>query len=332
VDLTETPRATSADVARLANVSRATVSYVLNNTPGQKISEQTRAAVKRAAEQLGYRPNEAARRLASGQSRLVLFVVPHVRLGEIVVEMAGTLTGELAARGLTLSTHFQSHGSRSIVEVAQRLDASAVVAMVPLPAGVDQLLATAGIRVVSPLGDSNTPGFGYQGTIGATQVRHLHDLGHRRIAFAGTDEVGLEPFRVGREAGVRAAAHELGLPEPLVATFATDGSDAASIVRGWHRDGATAVAAYNDDVAFVVLHGIRAAGLACPRDMAVIGMDAEKSGLVSAPPLTTIKPDLAAWAQVFSAVVLRTLDPDEAETLPGQLPDEGLAVVRRAST
>jgi DNA-binding LacI/PurR family transcriptional regulator len=332
VDLTEIPRATSSDVARLANVSRATVSYVLNNKSGQKISEQTREAVRRAAEQLGYRPNEAARRLASGHSRLVLFVVPHVRLGEMIVEMAGTLTSELAARGLTLSTHFQSHGSRSIVEVAQRLDASAVVSMVPLPAGEDELLASVGIRVVSPLGDPHAPGFGYQGTIGATQLRHLHSLGHCCIAFAGTDEVGLEPFRVGREAGVRTAAHEFGLPEPLAATFATDGSNAAAIVSGWHRDGVTAVVGYNDDVALVVLHGIRTAGLACPRDMAVIGMDGEKSGLVSAPPLTTIKPDLAAWAQVFSAVVLQALDPDEAETLPAQLADEGLVVVRRAST
>jgi DNA-binding LacI/PurR family transcriptional regulator len=332
VDLTEIPRATSSDVARLANVSRATVSYVLNNKSGQKISEQTREAVRRAAEQLGYRPNEAARRLASGQSRLVVFVVPHVRLGEMIVEMAGTLTGELAARGLTLSTHFQSPGSRSIVEVAQRLDASAVVAMVPLPAGEDELLATAGIRVVSPLGDANTPGYNFQGMVGATQLRHLYALGHRRVAFAGTDEVGLGPFRVGREAGVRAAAHELGLPEPLAATVATDGSDAAAIVADWHRDGATAVAAYNDDVAFVVLHGIRTAGLACPRDLAVIGMDAEKNGLVSAPPLTTIKPDLAAWAQLFSAVVMRALDSDEAETLPTQPADEGLVVIRRAST
>jgi DNA-binding LacI/PurR family transcriptional regulator len=332
VDLTGTPRVTSSDVARLANVSRATVSYVLNDKSGQKISEQTRKAVRRAAEQLRYRPNEAARRLASGQSRLVLFVVPHVRLGEMVVEMAGTLTGELAARGLTLSTHFQSPGGSSIIEVAQRLDASAVVAMVPLPAGEDELLATAGIRVVSPLLDPDAAGFGHQDMIGAAQLRHLHDLGHHRIAFAGTDEVDLEPFRVGREAGVRAAAYELGLPEPLAATLATDGSDAATIVSGWHRNGVTAVAAYNDEVAFVVLHGIRTAGLACPRDIAVIGMDAEKNGLVSAPPLTTIKPNLAAWARLFSTVVLQALDSDQPPALPALPADEGLVVVRRGST
>jgi DNA-binding LacI/PurR family transcriptional regulator len=211
----------------------------------------------------------------------------------------------------------------SIVEVAQRLDASAVVAMTPLP-HEDELLTAAGIRVISLLNGPDTPGFDYQATIGATQLRHLHDLGHRAVAFAGTDQVGLEPFRVGRQAGVRAAAHELGLPEPLTARFATDGSDAAAIIQGWHRDGVTAVAAYDDDVALVVLHGIRTAGLVCPRDLAVIGMDAEKNGLVSAPPLTTIKP--------AADVVLQVLDPDRTAAPPAPRHGEGLTVVRRAST
>jgi len=332
VDVVETTRVTSEDVARLAKVSRATVSYVLNDKRGQKISKKTREAVRRAAEELGYRPNEAARRLASGQSRLVLFVVPRVPLGEMVVEMVGTLSDELAARGLTLSTHFQSSGDDPVVDVAQRLDASAVVAMAPLPSGQDEQLSAAGIRVVSSLGEPDTPGFGFQDAVGSMQVRHLHALGHRRIAFAGSDVAGLEPFRVGREAGVRATAADLGLPEPVVESFATDGSDAAAIVRRWHDDGVTAVAAYNDDVAFVVLHGIRTAGLSCPRDLAVIGMDGERGGLVSAPPLTTIKPDLATWARVASSVVVAALDPEDAEAMP--MPDlaEGMPVVRRQST
>lgn len=325
-------RVTSADVARLAQVSRATVSYVLNDKAGQTISPQTREAVLRAAQQLGYRPNEAARRLASGQSRLVLFVVPRVRLGAMIVEMVGTLTGELAARGLTLTTHFQSRDSEPVVEVAQRLDASAVVTMVALPATDAARLDAAGIRVVSSLGDAGMSGTGFQGAIGAMQVRHLHEAGHRRLAYAQSDESGLEPFQVGREAGVRAAAQELDLPEPVAARFATDGHDAAEIIAAWHREGVTAVAAYNDDVGLVVLHGIRTAGLACPADMAVIGMDDEKVGLVSAPPLTTIKPDLAVASQIASRVVLDALDVDDVRPLPPGAPAAALQVVRRAST
>ena len=68
-------RPTKADVARLANVSTATVSYVLNNVQGQRISEQTQAAVRKAAADLGYRPNLAARNLAVGGSGVVLYIV-----------------------------------------------------------------------------------------------------------------------------------------------------------------------------------------------------------------------------------------------------------------
>jgi DNA-binding LacI/PurR family transcriptional regulator len=246
--------------------------------------------------------------------------------------MIGTLTGELAARGLTLSTHFQAPSGASLGEVAQRLDASAVVAMTPLPTTQVELLVRGGIRVLGSLSEPGTPAGGLQHAVGATQVRHLHDLGHRRIAFAGTDQAGLEPFRSGREAGVRDAAREIGLPEPVSGTFASDGTDAAAIIEDWHRRGVSAVAAYNDDVALVVLHGIRTAGLSCPGDMAVIGMDGERSGLVSAPPLTTIKPDLSALAAFTSSVVLAELDRDEGEALPLSEVSDRLPVVRRGST
>src|SRR6218665_87784 len=73
---------TSADVARRANVSRATASYVLNGGTSQKMSEKTRNAVRLAAAELGYRPNLAAQSLATGASKIVLFVIPYVHLGE----------------------------------------------------------------------------------------------------------------------------------------------------------------------------------------------------------------------------------------------------------
>ncbi len=66
-----TAKATSRDVARLARVSQATVSYVLNNTEGKHISDATRKAVLEAARQLGYVPNSAARRLKTRRSNCV---------------------------------------------------------------------------------------------------------------------------------------------------------------------------------------------------------------------------------------------------------------------
>ena len=69
-------RATSSDVARLAGVSRATVSYVLNGRADQSIPEATRDRVLAAAAELAYVPNAASRALRAGESRLVLLVNP----------------------------------------------------------------------------------------------------------------------------------------------------------------------------------------------------------------------------------------------------------------
>lgn len=73
-------------MTRLASVSTATVSYVLNNAQGRRISPETRDAVYRAAKLLSYRPNLAARNLARGKSGVVLYVVPHVAVSEMRVE------------------------------------------------------------------------------------------------------------------------------------------------------------------------------------------------------------------------------------------------------
>ena len=69
-------RVTAADVARALGISRTTVSFVLNNTPGQTIPAATRERVITEAKRLGYRPHMAARTLRSGQSRIVLLILP----------------------------------------------------------------------------------------------------------------------------------------------------------------------------------------------------------------------------------------------------------------
>ena len=67
-------RPTMTDVASLANVSQATVSYVVNNVTKYSITDETRAAVERAIAELGYQPNAQARSLASGTSGVVVCV------------------------------------------------------------------------------------------------------------------------------------------------------------------------------------------------------------------------------------------------------------------
>lgn len=96
---------TSADVARLAGVSRATVSYVLNNTSAVRISEPTRRRVHEAAKELGYVPHAAARSLRAGHSRLVLMPTPNVPIGPLYSQFINEIQWALSRLDYTVVQH-----------------------------------------------------------------------------------------------------------------------------------------------------------------------------------------------------------------------------------
>ena len=93
---------------RKVGVSRATVSYVLNNTPHQMIRPVTRQRVLAAAAELGYTPPAAARALSSGRSDVVLLLLPDWPIGPTVGELLEYSSAALADRGLIFVAHPQS--------------------------------------------------------------------------------------------------------------------------------------------------------------------------------------------------------------------------------
>jgi DNA-binding LacI/PurR family transcriptional regulator len=281
-------RPTKADVARLANVSTATVSYVLNNVSGQTISAQTRAAVHAAAEKLGYRPNLAARNLAVGGSGVVLYIVPRIDLGELPLEVGSHLTTALARHGIVLSLQLETDDGQNVVDAVADLNPMAVTGVFPLTGAAAAAVERAGIPQIY-LGSEKLRALGtLHMTVGEMRVDHLIARGHTRLAFAYNGAEVLRPLGDYWFAGLQVAAETRGLPDIVVGTVDPDGSDAADVVRSWHVGGVTAVCAQSDETAFVVLHGIRRAGLRCPEDLAVMGVDAIPLGAVSGPPLTSV--------------------------------------------
>ena len=307
-------RPTKADVARLANVSTATVSYVLNNVEGQTISPSTRAAVRRAAQKLGYRPNLAARNLAVGGSGVVLYIVPRIAVGELPMEVGSRLTTALARRGIVLSLQFETDDDRNVVDAIADLNPIAVTSVFPLTGDALAAATAAGVPQIH-LGSAQLRALGdLHLTVGEMRVGHLVARGHRRLAFAYSDVEKLRPLGDYWLEGLRAAATKHALPEIVVATVASDGSDAADVVSGWVRTGVTAVCAQSDETAFVVLHGLREAGLRCPQELAVIGVDARPLGAVSGPPLTSVAFDAKAIVDGSVAAMLAELGyPVDAE-------------------
>jgi DNA-binding LacI/PurR family transcriptional regulator len=166
-------------------------------------------------------------------------------------------------------------------------------------------------------------------TIGEMRVDHLVERGHRQLAFAFSDVEQLRPLGEYWLAGLRAAADRRGLPALLIGTVAADGTDAAEVVRGWVAAGATAVCAESDETAMVCLHGVREAGLRCPEDLAVMGVDAGTLGAVSGPPLTSVAFDAETIVDVSTAAMLTELgyppvkEPDS---------DNVARLIQRAST
>lgn len=144
-------RVTGSDVALAAGVSRTTVSFVLNNRPGQSIPDQTRRRVVEAASRLGYRPRAAARALAAGRSDIVLLSVPDLPLGAAITRFVEELAAALAAHGLTLVAHLAAtHGGGSLSEVCASVDASVVIGLTPFPQRVVEELHRSGADVVIP--------------------------------------------------------------------------------------------------------------------------------------------------------------------------------------
>lgn len=318
-------RPTNADVARLASVSTATVSYVLNNAAGRRISARTRDEVHRAAELLGYRPNLAARNLARGKSGVVLYVVPHVAVGEMPMQAGSRMTTELTRLGLLQVQIFETEDDQHVVDAIENLDPVAVTSLFPLSAAAARAVQAAGIANIEI---GTLPGLGDPHlSIGELRVEHLVSRGHRQIAFAYT---GIQRWRALGDywfGGVVRAARARDLPRLAVADVTVD--NAAEVVRSWVRDGVTAVCAQSDEIGCLVLYGIHEAGLRCPRDLAVIGVDASPMGVVSSPPLTTVQFDPRAVADVALAALCERLG---YPAPPSGAPTEIARLIVRSST
>lgn len=296
-------RPTKADVARLANVSTATVSYVLNDSAGRTISAKTRAAVRNAAAELGYRPNLAARNLARGRSGVVLYVVPRLAGGEMPMQVGTHMTTELTRRGIMQVQLFETEHDDSVADAINHLGPIAVTSLFPLGRGASRAVKAAGIPhvCVQELAELRTQ----QYSVGQLRVDHLVTRGHRRLAFAYSGDQRWRAVGDYWVDGIRRAARGHRLPDLVEAAVIPD--DAAQVIREWHAMGVTAVCAQSDEVAFVVLDGVRRAELRCPGDLAVIGVDDTALSPYSAPALTTVAFDRTAIADVALSALLAEL-------------------------
>ncbi len=325
-------RSTSYDVARESGVSRTTVSYVLNDTPGKSISAETRALVRATAERLGFAASPAARILRSGRSDVVLVLLPTWVTSVVTEVFLETMSELLRKSGLTLLVHYgPPRGPFS--QIWRAVIPRAIISVTPFTPGEMREMTQAGIQGLTTI-DASQDRVGHartlQENIGRLQVDHLVSAGHSVIGYATTSVAALSSFAAPRLAGVMHACAELGLPAPLLATVPLDIDAARAVLAGWWRPsgGVTAVAAYNDEVALALLAAARLEGLDVPNDLAVIGVDDMPAARLVVPRLTTVTQAIEAEARFLAGTILATDDPS-GET--PQRPSQYLSVVVRES-
>ena len=323
--MTRPKRSTSADVAREAGVSPTTVSYVMNNRPGQSIPEETRRRVLDAARRLEYHPLASARALAAGRSSLVLLSIPELPIGPSINRFVEELAASLAEHGLTLVTHLMAAHGRPLVEVCATLDASAVLGFEAFEQETVDALHRLGVTVVLPEAVEQSP---LMTDVGRLQAEHLIGRGHRRIGYALPEHPGYQQMARERLRGVQDVCAEAGLTAPLALTASLEIAESARAVAQWREAEVTAVCAFHDETAMGVLAGLRQLSLEAPSALAVIGVDDIPTARVAAPPLTTVRLDLHEAGRDRAQAVIARLAGREPEAAPHSV---SLHLVQRES-
>ena len=276
-------------MARRAGVSQSTVSLVLSGKSAGRVSARTEAAVRRAADELGYRPNVAARALRTGTARTV---------GLVVTDVTHPFFGPVL-RGAQVAA-WRAGYAVALVDVANDPDRE-LASFEALRAGpVDGFLfftvdppASTGEHVVTL--EVAPPGMSFvrfdteRGT--ELALRHLLELGHTRIGHLGS-ELDAETFRLRRSTFVRVLG-EAGLsPGPYArAPFRFDAAVGPALELLDAPECPTAIYCDDDLLAGGVYLAARERGIGIPEDLSVVGFDDLPFARVFEPPLTTIRID-----------------------------------------
>ena len=323
-------RVTTTDVARVAGVGKTTVSYVLNETPNQKIPKVTRQRVLDAAARLQYTPLSAARALRKGHNDMVLAILPDWPLARVVSSTLEHLSDELEQHGLSLIIR-RAHEGPPAGTLWRELAPAAVIAFGDVKEAEQQAMRTAGIFVAAAFrtSASSTDAIPLsQEWIGALQAQHLAARDHRHLGIGAPldDHLGVGSLRA---RGVRQACAQLGLDEPLLVTLEPSVEAAREAARRFAAAGVTAVAAFNDEIASALLAGMRDLGLRAPDDIAVIGVDNEPMSQFTSPPLSTISVDTSMMAEFMARAVVSGIDGSPAGEVD---PSQAISLLIRGST
>ena len=319
-------RPTMEDVAERANVSRALVSLVMNNSP--QVSDEKRRSVLRAAQELGYRPNLMARILAQQRTHTIGVLVDDLRnpfFGEVVDGIEAEAE-EHGLRVLILNGHRDAQRELDAVETFLQLRVEGM-ALVGPRVGDDDLARLGGTTpcVVVASGSAH-PGVDTVTTDGRwgaeLAVEHLASLGHTRIAHMdGGSNVSAAERRAGYRSGMQTAGIDALID---IRAAGDDEADALDVIDALlsKADPPTAIFAFNDLLAAGALNRLADAGMAVPGDVSLVGFDNTFISALRHLSLTTINQPKLAMGRLAVGTLLERLSDGAGEPIRHTLKPE----------
>ncbi|MEN8896899.1 MAG: LacI family DNA-binding transcriptional regulator [Yoonia sp.] len=325
---------TSLQVAQRAGVSQSAVSRVF--TPGASASAKTAEKVKRAAEELGYRPNMMARAMITGKSRMIGLVVAYLdnQFYPLALER---LSNALRAKGYHILVFTASNSADHVARVVQELLDYQVEGIITASVGMSSDLTKrcedAGIPVVmfnrgqdggnvSSVSSANVEG-------GRKVAEFFLSCGHENIAHIS----GWQGSSTGRDRqlGFTAALDQAGIaPRCIDGMYDRDTARNATLDLMDRRFPPDAIFVGNDHMAFAVMDCLRSdLGLSAPNDVAVVGYDDVPMAAWPAYGLSTVRQPLN---RMVDATVDTLLTQIEDKTATPRVTEIDGALIQRAST
>jgi DNA-binding LacI/PurR family transcriptional regulator len=333
-------------LAEHLELSQTTVSLVLNDSPSAKsIPQETRQRVMEAAQRLNYRPNYFARSLRQSRSMSVGVLAPDLSEGYFTRVMSGVVQ-ELTAAHYFYFTACHDWNPELIEQYPRMLVERAVDGFLLLNTSAENIqvpVPVVAISAHSPAPNVTNIVLDHHSAV-EQALKHLYDLGHRRIAFMrGPEAIPDSEFRW---EAIQQVAREMGLK-----------IDPANVVRidaeGWsmktghhpmtpeigyrpmkallenHRV-FTAVFCFNDIAALGAIRALKDAGCSVPQDVSVVGFDDIQSAAYSTPSLTTVRQPLTEMGMRGAQVLLDRIA-NRDKQYPAEITMEPELVVREST-
>lgn len=299
-------------LAEYLDLSPATVSFVLNNSPNRSIPQVTRERVRAAARKFGYRPNIIARSLQGMNTCTIGILLPEFGEGYHSQVLAGA--GEVFMKeGYFFFTAHHRHRKDLVAEYPRLLQTRGVEGIL----AIDTHLETApSAPTVTVAGHITLPSVTNiilnHHRAAELALGHLHKLGHRKIAFMRGQEFSSDS--ASRWRATLQVARSLDLEVSADLTIRLD-RDLQSPELGYpgvqqllmRRRDFTAVLCFNDISAIGCIRALHDAGLDVPGDVSVLGFDDIQSASYSVPSLTTIRQPLQQMGALAAEVLLKKL-------------------------